>query len=431
MSRDAFRFIHATCLNLDEPLIGTGPLSGPDRELAEDSTFLAWEGIVQTCLDAQVDFLVLTGNSFDDRTQSLRARVALEKGFDRLAENDISVFIAPGPMDPVDAWKRKITLPQNVTLITDEEQEPVAILRDGRVIASVFMVASADSDETRWSASGPAAMNQHQAPFRIGLVPAGTPITWREGQLEPTSGPGISKAAATLVKSAIEHQIEYLALGNGTPRTERYSAGMAHDPGPAQALSRAITGSTGCTVVNVSSAGEIRLDDIAVAPIRFEVCALDVERHCNREDLIERMALFVLDREADNDERLWIMNWRLKGEGKLFESLADQSTRDEFWQLVEAELDGERDIRRLHRIELLNKRQADPERPETATGLIHDFHEILDGSAESLVELVKRDALEQPWLAADNAHVVRDCLEQLRMRPLIRHAKSIAAAWLD
>ena len=42
MSLNGFRFVHATSLMLDEPLVGTGPLTGEDRLLAEESTFQTW-----------------------------------------------------------------------------------------------------------------------------------------------------------------------------------------------------------------------------------------------------------------------------------------------------------------------------------------------------------------------------------------------------
>src|SRR5690606_21432476 len=98
---------------------------------------------------------------------------------------NIAVFIVPGPLDPVSAWKRSVHLPPNVTLLNDEDHEPVAVMSDQRVLASIFVVASAHADESKWSESGPAAFQRHQTPFRIGLVAAGTPIRWESGKVRP------------------------------------------------------------------------------------------------------------------------------------------------------------------------------------------------------------------------------------------------------
>ncbi len=431
MSRDSFRFVHATSLCLDEPLVGTGPLNNSARELAEQSTLSAWEGIVSTAIDAQAEFVLLTGNCFDTRTESLRARVALEKGFETLESQGISVFIAPGNLDPLSAWKRNLTLSANVTILADEEQEPIAVLKDGRVIASVFVIAMPESDETRWSASGPVIMNGHQASYRIGIVPAGTPVRWEHDRPVALDQPGVSHAALTLVQSAIEKQVEYIALGEGNPGTYKYPGGIANDPGPSQSLSKKVTGCCGCSVIDVSSNGETRIDRIAVSAIRWEETGIAVDGHTNWEDLVERMALVVMELEPDNDEKLWILNWKITGAGKVFDALGEYAKRNELWELLEAELNGESAIQRVHRLERVTRIQIDPEESERAIGLIHDFNMILLESKDSLIASVKQEMLELDWVQQANAAVIREGIQQTPPKELIRRSQALAAGWLN
>ena len=433
MSRQGFRFVHATCLCLDEPLVGTGTLSREDRELAEDATFLTWDGIVQTCLASQCEFLLLTGNSFDASVNSLRARVALERGFEKLAAHEISVFIAPGSRDPAGAWRRRFSLPPNVTVLADEDQDPVAVVRDQRTIASVYLVATAQSDEANWNASGPAALQRNQGPFQIGLVPAGTPIHWESGRPVPIQQTGVTSTAAALVKAAIEHQVDYLALGEGVPRTEHFASGIAHDPGCAQSLSAAISGSRGCSVVNVATDRTVTIDPVAVAPIRWETVQLNVDRSTNWNDLAERMALAMMERIADNDERLWIATWRLTGEGTVFESLADRSAQDKLWAQVEAELEGETEVRRAHRLERVVFRDPEAQEPDErpATGLLADFEELLDTDPDGHFELVQRELLSRDWMSLPEMAPLRQAVQRLSRERVQRRAKSLAAHWLD
>ncbi|WP_437228258.1 metallophosphoesterase family protein [Planctomicrobium sp. SH661] len=435
MSRHGFRFVHATCLCLDEHLVGIGPLSAEDRALAEDATFRAWNGIVDTCIGAQVEFLLLTGNSFNAKTNSLRARVALEKGFEKLAAHDISVFVVPGPLDPLSAWKRSLHLPPNVTLLNDEDHEPVAVMSDQKVLASIYVVATAHSDESKWSAAGPAAFQRHQTPFRIGLVGTGTPVRWEGGEpvaLEHHDG---GTAAATLLKTAIEHKTDYIALGEGFPLTEYLKSGIAHDPGCAQSLSNEVCGSRGCSVVNVDSTGEVSIDAVAVAPIRWEDIPLHLESHTNQRDLVEKMALTMLEQVPDNDERLWIVTWRVSGEGKLLDSLSEPAAQAELWKQLEAEMTGERAIRRVHRLERGSRKSSEPRQQKAGaaagSGLLNDFQIILNEGPDALIEEVRRELLELDWMKQNDARFIREAVQHLSRKSLIRRAQTLAGQWLE
>lgn len=434
MSRHGFRFVHATCLCLDEHLIGTGPLATEDRALAEDATFRAWDGIVETCIKTQAEFLILSGNSFNAKTNSLRARVALEKGFEKLAAHNISAFVVPGPLDPISAWKRNLHLPPNVTLLSEEDHEPVAVMNDQKVLASLYVVATAQSDESKWSAAGPAAFQQHQAPFRIGLVGAGTPLRWEAGKPVPLEHHDGASAAATLLKTAIEHKTNYIALGEGNPFTEYHKAGIIHDPGCAQSLTSQVRGSRGCSVVNVDSAGEISIDPVAVAPIRWEEFSLTLERPTNPGDLIEKMVLILMEQVPDPDERLWIIHWRFSGEGPLFDSLAQPNAQADFWKKLEAEMTGEHAVRRLHRLERGGRPApavASANFSQPTQGLLHDFQILLNESPAELIDEVRREMLELGWMKEGDARPLREAVQHLSRSNLIRQAQSAAGRWLE
>lgn len=430
MTRHGFRFVHATNLRLDEPLVGPGSLSGDDRELAEQSTILAWQGVVETCLAAQVEFLLLTGNCFDHRSQSLRARVALERGLEKLDVNHIDVFVVPGHLDPVSAWKRGVQMPPNVTLLGDEQEEPVAIVRQAKVLASLFTIATPETDETQWKDAGPAVLQGRTGSYQIGVLPAGTPVRWQEGIPSALDLPGVSSSAAALAQTAIERGVEYIACGEGLPSTEQVRRSLIHDPGPSQSLSKSVTGSCGCSVVIVSDSGETEINQVAVAPIRWEEISVTVERHANWNDLVERMALMVMERVADNDERLWIMNWRVEGEGPIFDVLREKKSELELWELLEAELEGESEVRRIHRLDRMTKQLIEPESLEESTGLMLTFEQILKLHGSQLIEQVRRELLETDWVQRNDAKLVQSAIGQASQRTIAHQAESLAGHWL-
>ena len=108
----------------------------PVASIVQDATFAAFRRVIAAAVDSQVDFVLLAGNSFVEAEQSLAARLALLDGFAELAGNDIRVFILPGPLDPIAAWRQIPDLPENVTLL-DPGQKFAAVKRDETVIARV------------------------------------------------------------------------------------------------------------------------------------------------------------------------------------------------------------------------------------------------------------------------------------------------------
>ncbi|MGH7127926.1 MAG: metallophosphoesterase family protein, partial [Planctomycetaceae bacterium] len=159
MPREPFCFIHASGLHLDGPLEDIGALPDDLRNTVEDATLSAFENLIRECLEREAAFLLLAGESFEERRRSLRARVALVNGLRRLDEHGVRVFVMPGEADPAIAWHAIDGLPKNVTLLTPHSEGPILIERDRRAIA--------------WLAAGPAnesaSGDRSGGPVRIGV----------------------------------------------------------------------------------------------------------------------------------------------------------------------------------------------------------------------------------------------------------------------
>ena len=65
----------------------------------------------------------------------------MRDGFERLDDAGIQVFVVPGPSDPLAVWDDFPDMPSNVTVFRPESDDPVAVLRDGAVIASIRALA--------------------------------------------------------------------------------------------------------------------------------------------------------------------------------------------------------------------------------------------------------------------------------------------------
>ncbi len=429
MTVTPFRFVHATCLSLDEPLAGLGMgLQGEERHLAEDATLIAWERILDLAIDAQAELLLLTGNTFLSTSGSLRARVALERGFRRLDDAGIRVCIVPGPGDPAAVWERDVQLPPNVDLLEDESAETVLIERNGQALASVRVIASARSDEAGWSAQGPAAFDAVRAPWHIGLVPAGTPIEWQHQQPVALDRPDVSRAAATLVKTAMEAGCNYLALGEGVRSTYAYRGGIAHDPGPVQSLGQYLTGPCGVSIVDVLPTGEARIAPSTVAPVRWETMGVDINADTSFDELAERMALTLLEREPDSDDEMWIVLWKLRGQGAALHDLSEPRRLRELWKRIEAETEGAPSLRRVHQL----VREPRWEQLQTASEetLGRAFLDVVEAEGTALIDTVRQELLSQEWNSPAHRRLLIHLMEETPSAEVLVEARAAGLMWL-
>jgi hypothetical protein len=337
MASEPFRFLHASQLRLDEPLAGSGPLDSETRIVAEDATLTALESIVDACLAEGVEFLLLTGETFGSGPPTLRARRALLRAFENLCEFEIQVFWE------VDREELAcVEVPDNVTPIHPGDREPVAVVRQGRVIASVV---AAECVEPQLSADD--VDLEERGAFRVGM--AGKIVD--ADRFVPHNPPADAHAFEP-VPSNRASSYDYLALGTTGQRTTRRSAAaIAHDPGPAQGVGVNETGNHGATLVRVDADRAAELTFVPTAPVRWERILVGVERHLTCEQLAERMQSALLELEPAAVERLWIVNWQMIGSGNLFHKLKSGAAIEELTEAVNLRMVTGNDIRRLDRFQ--------------------------------------------------------------------------------
>ncbi|MFK4998230.1 exonuclease SbcCD subunit D [Bacillus sp. N9] len=90
----------------------------------QESTFTAFERVVDAALDRDVDFLVIVGDLFDGEDRSIKAQARLRKQLERLQSKDIAVFISHGNHDHLGGNWLTLDLPPN-TYVFGEQVEVV------------------------------------------------------------------------------------------------------------------------------------------------------------------------------------------------------------------------------------------------------------------------------------------------------------------
>lgn len=341
MPFESLQFVHAANLYLDRQLAGTGPVPNDLQETLEDATLGAFEQVISTCIEHQVDFLLLTGNSFDETEKSLRARVTLRDGFCRLAEEDIRVFVTPGRIAPPDAWRAVQALPDNVTLLLHRCEEPVAVIRNERVVATITRLQTDRTEDNGRTADHssqqiPHAAGTRKTPFAIGITVPESEATYlefsqfesgylqtdRDSEQDDQRKTTVSDQISSLLKSS---SVDYLAFGHGTLReTIVEESGIAHHPGRTQGFNPQHTGPHGCSLVHVDVNAGIQTDFINTARVCWEQLPIDIDPDTDRRQLLGRMTelLYALQRNATN--KILIIHWLICGSGGLFDSLCDE-----------------------------------------------------------------------------------------------------------
>ena len=398
------RFLHVSGLRLDCPLQGVDDVAPENRSIIQRATLLTAENLVSTCLEQQVDFLLLTGNTFREADHSLQARLAIERLFDELASLQIRVFVVPGTQDPIWAWQGITSLPECVTVFYAEDNEPVAVFNEHRtVVATVRTIGSggAELDAIRHTSHRAASSEtgSRNAPLSVGAIRA----DHFQEHLEMCQR--AADSADEGHECQAEFDLDYLAVWNGAEEmTAEMQLGIARCAGPAQAMSPQSIGPRGGTLVEVDQSGNIDITFLPLAAVRFEKCELEIDPAMDYDDIALTMQLHLEEHTIEAGEQLWWINWVLSGDNDLLKQLRDSATRERLLQNLPALHPNDAAVKLEHRIAVSSALRADPQ---------NECHLTVDpGSALSSLD----QRFQQAW--EDAAKVSIDeligwCAEQI------------------
>ena len=97
-------FIRAVDLHLDSSFKGLRALNPDIAKELREATFRAFTNIVDLCFERQVDYLLITGDVFDEEDLSLLAQVRFRNDLGKLVESGIPTYIIYGNHDPPNTW---------------------------------------------------------------------------------------------------------------------------------------------------------------------------------------------------------------------------------------------------------------------------------------------------------------------------------------
>jgi DNA repair protein SbcD/Mre11 len=269
-----FRFVHAADLHLDSPFKGLAA-DGRLRSLLEQATFRALARIVDLCLREKAAFLVLSGDLFDARDRSVRARLGLCRELSRLDSAGIRTFIVHGNHDPLGTLRPGAGLPPSVKVFGPQWEE-VELERGGETLCRIQGV-SYPTEVVREDLSGHFA---RQGPeFTVGVLHANLGGDKGHANYAPCTAADLS-----------ERGLDYWALGHVHTRSVVPLEGgaLAVYPGNPQGRHVNEPGPRGCALVEVREGrAEVRFVDVDV--VRWQTVSVDIGGVASVEELGDRM----------------------------------------------------------------------------------------------------------------------------------------------
>lgn len=405
-----FTFIHAADLHLDSPFRGLSKAPAVVREALSESTFAALRGLTDAAIAAKADFMVISGDLFDEADRSLKAQLALAKEWERLAEHGVGVFVIHGNHDHLGGKRARLSLPSNVMIFDSSDvQAKPAYSRSGELAAYIYGISYGERAVMRNLALE--YKRRPDGPYHIAML---------HGNVGGDSNH--DSYAPCRLDELVASGFDYWALGHIHKREVLHDSPLIVYPGNTQGRNPRERGAKGCYAVRVASDRSSEMSFVPLGPVLWEDAEIAISGIASEQELLLRATGAVEAVASQYGDRCVMLRLLLTGRGELHARLSEPG-------IVEA---------------LLESLQADSEpahgqswvyvyRLEAATGAAVDIEELTgeDSFAGELHRLGHRLESEQEEWRSFAAEAVGDLAGHGRLGRLSRGMRDeLPIRWL-
>ena len=132
------RFLHVADLHLDSPFKGISSIPKNKWKEIRESTFQAFQNIINYAVESKPDFLLIVGDIYDGENRSLRAQHLFQKGMETLNVENIPVFICHGNHDHLSGIWVRFQLPANVHVFGEKVETKTLLIGEEKVHITGF-----------------------------------------------------------------------------------------------------------------------------------------------------------------------------------------------------------------------------------------------------------------------------------------------------
>ena len=264
----SFKFIHCADLHLGSSFTG---LSSSDAELGErmrNSLFDALNMIVSKAKEEKVDFVIFSGDIFDDSNETplTRSRFA-----DALAEIRVPCFIAFGNHDYKRRWENTIPFPKNAFVFPDS---PVRVkFVKNKKLAAYITGASFSTQHMNEDITANAKGSSEA--FTIGVFHCNLDSAKQDDLYAPCQ-----------LSSLLSKDVKYWALGHIHKREVVHENPYVVYPGNTQGRNHKESGEKGAYLVTVTEDIVSKLEFFRTGPILWNDITVDIAGKESVDDVI-------------------------------------------------------------------------------------------------------------------------------------------------
>ncbi|MEK4685177.1 DNA repair exonuclease [Bacillus sp. FSL M8-0256] len=265
-------FIHAADLHLDSPFAGMSTIPSSIFKRLKESTFQSAKNIFDLAVERAVDFVLLSGDLFDESNRSLKAQLFLRNQFVRLQTHGIEVFIIYGNHDHLGGEWTPIEWPENVHVFTSSTPSELSYYRGDQLVASIYGFSYKER-----------AVYENMTSHYVKTTDAAYHIAMLHGTLAGQEGH--DAYAPFQLQQLIARDFDYWALGHIHKRALLHEDPYIIYPGNVQGRHIKETGEKGCYLIQLSEDSRAA-DFISCADIIFEKLAIDITETAHMTDLV-------------------------------------------------------------------------------------------------------------------------------------------------
>ncbi|MFP3420865.1 DNA repair exonuclease [Bacillus sp. SIMBA_154] len=265
-------FIHAADLHLDSPFAGMSHIPSQIFKRLKESTFQSAKNMFELAIDRAVDFVLLSGDLFDESNRSLKAQLFLRQQFLRLQTHGIEVFIIYGNHDHLGGEWTPIEWPENVHVFSSHTPSEQSFYRGDQLVASIYGFSYKER-----------AVYENMTSHYVKTTDAAYHIAMLHGTLAGQEGH--DAYAPFQLQQLLSRDLDYWALGHIHKRALLHEDPFIIYPGNMQGRHIKETGEKGCYFVHLSEDSETA-EFIWCADVIFETLTIDITETVHMTDLV-------------------------------------------------------------------------------------------------------------------------------------------------
>lgn len=265
-------FIHAADLHLDSPFAGMSNIPSLPFKRLKESTFQSAKNMFDLAIARAVDFVLLSGDLFDESNRSLKAQLFLRNQFLRLQTQGIEVFIIYGNHDHLGGEWTPIEWPENVHVFSTSTPSEQSYYRGDQLVASIYGFSYKER-----------AVYENMTSHYVKTTDAAFHIAMLHGTLAGQEGH--DAYAPFQLEQLVSRDFDYWALGHIHKRALLHEDPLIIYPGNMQGRHIKETGEKGCYVVQLSE-DSATAEFMSCADVMFETLAIDITETVHMTDLV-------------------------------------------------------------------------------------------------------------------------------------------------